>query len=194
MEKIKFKSKTIKGAIETIDWFDKSCEASGANSQGEFLLKLLEKWNQDDPSPKVETKTVTIEKKLESNEILFKLSPEQLFAIRGNVLTPEFAQKQNNIIDSLKRNPPFLYFGNLYDPIFRKLWVRNIVLTKEMNETEKEAAIKHNMIAFLVNMFIMHAIDGNLSNSNISAESIKNFIEKENLKQKQLKNTGNGKE
>ena len=194
MAKKNRKSKTISGATETINWFDESFESSGANSQGEFLQRLLENWNQDEPAPKVETQTVTIEKELEQNQLLFNLSPAQAFAIRGNVSSPGFAQKQNSLIDSLKGGSPFMYFGNLYDPAFQKLWVKNIVITKEMSEPEKEGAIKCNMSAFLVNMYLMHAIEGDVSASNINAASIKEFIGKEASKLKQLqtqKDNGN---
>ncbi|WP_372648022.1 hypothetical protein [Draconibacterium sp.] len=179
------KSKTIQAARDTIILFNECNASSGANSQGEFLQMLLERWTQDDPAPKVEKETVTVEKELTKNQLLINLLPAQEFALRSNVLSPDFAKRQNELIDTLKGTRPFLYFGSLYDPELQKLWVRNIVVTKQMTEAEKEAAIKHNMSAFLVNMYLMHAIDGNLSSISITADSIKEFIAKEAIKGKQ---------
>lgn len=183
MGKVDRITKTFKASQETIDEWNLFYENSLANSQGEFAQLLLDKWNSEDPAPKTEIQTV--EKQLEPNQVIINLTPAQLFAIRSNVTSsPHFAEKQNKIIDSLNGGRPFLYFGNLYDPEFKNLWVRNIPVTKEMTEEQKENAIRHNMAAFLVNMFLMHAIEGNLSVSNINAERIKAFI-KENTKKQQ---------
>ncbi len=170
---------TVRIAAESKDWFRESFEASGANSQGEFITQLLEKWNAAEPPSNPEIKTVTVEKELQPNEIIVSLTPAQMFALRGTVLTfPDFAERQNEIIDSLNGSKPFLYFGNLYDPEFKKLWIRNIVITKTMSEPEKENVIKYNMGAFLINMFLMHIIEGNISETNINASNLKAFIRK----------------
>lgn len=193
MGKVDRLSKTFKASQDTINEWNMLYDNSLANSQGEFAQMLLDKWNSDDPAPKTEIKT--IEKKLEPNQIVFNLSSAQLFAIRANVLSSkDFAEKQNKIIDSLLYGKPFLYFGNLYDPEFKNLWVRNIPITDKLTEEQKESAIRHNMAAFLVNMFLLHAIEGNLSARNVSAESIKAFIQKENANKKDADNKLNSKE
>ncbi|MEI7527169.1 MAG: hypothetical protein WCJ95_22655, partial [Mariniphaga sp.] len=117
----------------------------------------------------------------ESNEMILSLTPAQFFAINQTILSEGFEATQNEILDSLTpENKPFFYFGNLYDEDFQTLWVRNIVRTKEMTESEKENAIRHNMAAYLVNMFMMHLIEGKISKTVVSAESLKAFLLEQN--------------
>lgn len=177
MARSNMRTVSVRMAQDAVEYFNSTFDASGANSKGEFIIKLLENYNSAPQEPEV--KTITIEKELQQNQLLIELNPAQLFAIRQHVLSyPDFAEKQNQIIDSLKGDRPFMYFGNLYEPEFQKLWIRNIPITKTMAEDEKENAIRHNMSAFLINMFLMHAIEGNLSKSKINAESLKTFIRK----------------
>jgi hypothetical protein len=167
----------IRMSQETIEYFNSTFDASGANSKGEFIIKLLENYNSAPQEPEV--KTITVEKELQQNQLLIELHPAQLFALRQHVLSyPDFAEKQNEIIDSMKGDRPYMYFGNLFEPEFQKLWVRNIPITKTMTEDEKENAIRHNMSAFLINMFLMHAIERNLEKSKVNAEMLKTFIRK----------------
>lgn len=172
---------TVRTSDETKDFFKRSFEASGANSQGEFLERLLNKWNEPELTIEPEIKTVTIEKQVQANEILLSLSPAQMFAVRGTILSSEnFAQDQNEIIDSLKTGtPPFLYGGHLFDREFQTLWIRNIVLSKTMIPEQKEAAIRHNIAAFLVNRFLMVIIEGKISCTHVTAETLKSFIRKQ---------------
>lgn len=181
MPKNTIASLTIRTASDIIDWFRQSFDGSGTSSQGEFLSKLLEKWNAQDNNagPQIKTETIEVEKQLQENELLINLSLAQMFALRGTVLgNPEFAQKQNEIIDRLKGNKPFLYSGELFSAEFKNIWIRNIVLTKAMTDEQKEAAIKFNMAAFLVNMFMVHLIEGNIDVSTIDAGKLKEFIAK----------------
>jgi hypothetical protein len=186
---------TVRTSADTKEWFKNSFEASSANSQGDFLFKLLEKWNNDEPAREPEVKTITIEKNVQPNEILLKLTPLQLFALRGTVLSyPDFAERQNEIIDSLKRNKSFFYSSNLYDQDFHNVWIRNIVITKAMNEEQKESAIRHNMAAFLLNMLLVNIIDGNISSTRITAGMMKDFIRKQGSKKEsniELKSVSN---
>ncbi len=123
----------------------------------------------------------TIEGNTEQNEMLLSLTPVQLYAIRETVLIEEFAENKNEIIDSLNpENKPFLYFGNLFEPEFQSLWIRNIVLTDGMTQEEKENSIRHNMAAFLINMFLMNLIEGKVSCTPVTAENLKSYIQEHN--------------
>ncbi len=168
---------TVRTSADTKDWFKNSFEASNANSQGDFLQKLLEKWNEDEHTPEPLIQTVTIEKDLQENQILMSLNPAQLFALRGTVTFPNFAELQNEIIETLKNGErPFMSFSRLFEPEFNNLWIRNIVISKTMTEAEKEKAIRHNMTAFLLNMFLVNIIEGNISKSFVTADKLKSYI------------------
>ena len=167
-------------AADDIPYFDQSFQESGCSSQGEFMKKLLDKWNEPEKimQPKTEIRTIQIERELQTNEILFQLNPAQEYALRQTILsTPDFAEKQNEIIDSIKiGNRPFMYFGNLFAPEFQNVWLRSIPIDKEMSAEAKENAIRFNMSAFLVNMFMMHIIEGRITATKVDAESLKEFI------------------
>lgn len=123
---------------------------------------------------------IEIEPKLERNEILISLNPEQLFALRETVLSSEdFAAEHNILIDDLlSNNKPFLYFGKLYDTEFQGIWIKYQEITRYMTEEQKEHAVKHNMAAFLLNVFYRQLIEDNLSDSVVTAENLKEFIRK----------------
>jgi len=121
-----------------------------------------------------------IEGQSQQNEMILSLTPAQVHAIRETVLTEGFAETQNEIIDSLNPdNKPFLYFGNLFEPEIQSLWVRNIVLNDELPEDQKETAIRHNMGAFLINMFLMHLIEGKISETSVTAKALIKFIQEQ---------------
>ena len=185
MPKSKMRSTTFRLSEDGINYLNDTFDESGANSKGEFLTQLLDLWNEGRQEPEI--KTVTVERNLAPEEILFSLSPSQLYGIRGTVLSsPDFAEKQNQVIDRLRSEKPFLYWGQLFEPEFQTLWIKNIPLTKTMSAEEKEKAIKHNMAAFLVNMFFVHLIEGKITDSQIDAESLKDFIHK-TLPKKEVK-------
>ncbi|SHF53326.1 hypothetical protein SAMN05444274_10695 [Mariniphaga anaerophila] len=187
MSKRNLRTVSIRMAQDAIEYLNSSFDESGANSKGEFIVQLLDKYNSAPSEPEV--KTVTIEKPLQANELLIKLTPAQMFAIKGHILsTPDFAEKQNSIIDKLKGNAPLMYFGHLFDPELQKLWVRNIPIRKTMSEEEKETVVRHNMAAFLTNMFLSHLIEGNLGDSKINAKILKAFIQKSNMPAKENSN------
>lgn len=168
---------TIRTSAETKDWFKTSFEASNANSQGDFLQKLLERYNEDEPKPEPIIQTVTVNQELKPNELLLSLTPAQLFALRGTVMSfPNYAERQNEIIDSLKGKRPFLYSGNLFDPEFRNILVRNIPITKTMTEPERENAIRHNMTAFLINTFLVNIIEENIKETLVTADKLRSYI------------------
>lgn len=166
---------------DDIEYFNRSFEASACNSQGDFVRKMLDKWNEPEIIVDPEIRHVTVEKQLQANEIILSLSPAEIYAMRVMVSTSDnFAQEQNEIIDSLKtENKPFLYFGSIFEPEFQSLWVRNIVVTKMMTPEQKEFAIRHNMGAFLRNKFLFSVIDGKISEADITAEMLKSFIKKQ---------------
>lgn len=176
----KFVNKNIRMAADDLPLFDQTFQESGCSSQGEFQRKLLEKWNEPEKiaEPQTEIRTVHVEKQLLANEILLGLTPAQEYALRQTILSiPDFAEKQNEIIDSIKvGDRPFMYFGNLFAPEFQNVWVRSIPIVKTMTTGEKENAVRANMSAFLVNMFMMHIIEGRISATKVDAESLKEFI------------------
>ena len=165
---------------DTKEYFDQLFDGSGASSKGEFITMLLDRYNSPQEPITIE-KVVEVERRHEYNEIAVKLSPAQLFALRNTVLSmSDFAQKQNEVIDSLASfNKPFLYFGSLFEPEFQSLWVRNRVITNQMTTEEKESVIKFNMSAFLINMFLTNLIEGRISETLVTAETLKSFIAKQ---------------
>ncbi len=183
-------NKNIRMASDDIEYFNRSFEASGCNSQGDFVRKMMDKWNEPEQAIAPEIRHVTVEKQLDPNEILVNLTPAQMYAIRQTVLSSDnFAQEQNEIIESLKSgNKPFMYFGSLFEPEFQLLWVKNIVLAKTMTPEQKENAIRHNMSAFLVNKFLLSLIEGKISCTKVTAEVLKSVIKKqiEDAKPKQI--------
>lgn len=187
---------TTRMNIETRDVNRQYFEESGTNSYGEFQQLLLDTYAKSKLiQPEVQKEIVTVEKALNPDQLLLTLSPVQFFALYKTVTGQiDFAERQNNIIDSLKRSKPFFYSGNLYDPEFRNVWIRNMVITKTMTDEEREKAIRFNMVAFLINIFMVNLIDENLDSSVVKPEHLKTFIqksmlvkpsEKEELKQNQ---------
>ena len=173
------RSVTYRMNQDAIEYINNSFDASGANSKGEYIVKAVEFFNNSPLEPEVKTITIEKEKELQSDELLLKLNPAQMYAIRGHVLSfPDFAEQQNEVIDSLKGKRPFLYGGYLYEPEFQALWVRNIPIVKNMSEAEKEKAIRHNMAAFLMNVFFVNIIEGNILKTAMNAQRLKNYIQK----------------
>lgn len=173
---MKMVSRTWRTNPDRMNYYNQTFENSGVGTYEEFQMLLLDNYNKDD-QPKIETRTVEVQKELQPNELIINLSSPELFALRGTILgTPIFAQTQNELIDRLKGKKPFLYSGELFSPEFKDIWVRNIVITKEMSAEQKEEAVKHNMAAFLRNMFMVHLIEGNISVSSIDAGQLKDFI------------------
>jgi hypothetical protein len=183
---IKQVNTSIRMSADTKAYFDESFEASGANSKGEFITMMLERYNNPGDPVTVE-KIVEVEKRTEQNEIFINLSPAQLFALRNTVLSgSDFAQKQNDIIDwyASKDNKPFLYPGSLFEPEFQSLWVKNKIITNQMTGEEKEAVIKFNMAAFLLNVFLMTLIKGEMPESLVDAVNLKAYIISQTAKAK----------
>ena len=195
-----FKSLCIRNIVMTDEMPDEEKEAATCHNMAAllvnlFLFRLTQGYGY--PSIKVKVKSLksfirelpedsqseflvkTSENKL--NEMQLSLTPAQLYALRENVLTEGFAENQNDIIDSLTpANEPFLYFGNLFEPEFQSLWVKNIVLTDEMPEEEKETTIRHNMVSFLINMFLTHLIEGKIPDTSVTAKTLITFIQEQN--------------
>ena len=157
-----FLTKLIKGKIKT------------TNFKPRALRSFI---NENSPGCNVSDVGTDIE--LNDNEILLNLTPAQMFAIRETTLVdPNFAEIQNEIIDSLvPENKPFLYFGNLFEPEFQLLWVKNIPLTDDMTPEQREPAIRNNMAAFLLNMFLINFVEEKIDDSKATASSLKSFIQ-----------------
>lgn len=182
MKKSTLGSLTVRMSPEIKEWFRESFESSGTNSQGEFVGKLLETYNLDNKEKKSEIKTVTVEKELEQNQILINLNPSQLYALQGTILSnPMFAERQNELIDRLRGHQPIFYVGNLFKPEFKNIWVKNIIITKTMTDIEKQAAIRFNMAAFLINSFMVNIIEEEISETKITAKKLREFIQKNNI-------------
>lgn len=172
---------TIRTNSETKEFFKSLFDGSGANTQGEFFERMLEKMYAPEKKVEPQIRTLTVEKTLQPNELLLSLTPAQMYALRETVLSADnFAQEQNEIIDSLKAgNKPFMYFGSLFEPEFQSIWVKNIIPTKAMTPEQKENAIRHNMAAFLINKFLLSLIDGKISCSRVSPFALRTFINKQ---------------
>jgi hypothetical protein len=177
MIKSNLKPYTIRMSDQDIELMNELFELSGASSKGEFIRRMCEKWNADEPEQLV--KTEFIDRQLQTNEILLNLSPAHLFALRGTVTSfANFAERQNEIIDSLKGNKPWMYSGNLFDAEFQNLFIRNIPIKKETTEADREAAIKHNMTAFLINAFLVNFLDGKIKETGLTVNALREFIVK----------------
>lgn len=114
----------------------------------------------------------------ERGNTVISFSPAQFHALSKTVSAPGFTESQNETIDSLiPENKPFLYFGSLFEPEFQTLWIRNIDLVEEMTEEQKDNALRHNMAAFLINMSLLHLIDRKISDSALTADALKTFIQ-----------------
>ena len=176
---------TIRMSDQDIELLNDLFELSGASSKGEFIRRMCEKWNSEDPE--IVVKTEFIDRELQSDEILLKLNPAHLFALRGTVISlPLFAERQNEneIIDSVKGKRPFMYSGNLFDPAFQNIFIRNIPIKKEMSEPDREKGIRHNMAAFLINAFLVNFIEEKIKETGLTLDSLRQFIIK-NTPQKQ---------
>ncbi len=176
MENSKKVAKTIRMTAEVNDKFETAFEESNFDSKGEFIESLIDKGNNDEPTVEIEEIEIEVEKKLNPNQLLITLTPPQMFALHEHVTrTPDFAQNQNLLIGKLEKKP-WWASSEIYCPALRDLWVRNIELTEKMDESEKEEAIKHNMSAFMLNMFFSHLVNGDIPNANVCAEDIKAFV------------------
>ncbi|MDB4582944.1 hypothetical protein N9164_07325 [Draconibacterium sp.] len=179
MSNFKKMVKTIRMSPTTNEKFETAFENSNADSKGEYLDSILEQVLNYKPTTEIQEVEVEVEKKLESNQILVSLTPAQMFALKEHIsAVPDYAEKQNEIIDLLSEGKPLFSFSKLYEPEFQELWVRNIVLTEEMSEAEMEAAIKHNISAYLLNMFFTNLIDENIPDLHVDTSDIKAFIKK----------------
>ena len=101
MEKSKKVAKTIRMTAEVNDKLETAFEESNFDSKGEFIESLIDQANNDEPTVEIEEVEieVEVEKKLEPNQLLISLTPAQMFALRGHVSEPEFAAKQNRLVD-----------------------------------------------------------------------------------------------
>lgn len=162
---------SLRIAQETKDQFDFLFEESGSNSKGEFLATLLTRY-ENPPRPKaiekivevekpVEVvKTVEVEKSIGDDQLLLTLSDPEFFALRETVLSStDFAEKQNEIIDSLSPENKPLFGGRItHSPELYSLWVRNRPISKKMSEAAVNEAVRFNMGAFLRNAFLSSLI------------------------------------
>ena len=168
--------KTIRMTAEVNEKFETAFEESNFDSKGEYLESLVDQANNDEPTIEVEEVEIEVEKKLEPNQLLIALTPAQQFILREHVTrNPEFAQEQNRIIEKLA-DKPWYATSDIYKPEFQELWVRNIELNDKMEETEKEEAIKHNMAAFILNMFLLQLINYDFQETEVKIKDIETFI------------------
>lgn len=171
--------KTIRMTAEVNEKFETAFEESNFDSKGEYLESLVDQANNDEPTVEVEEVEIEVEKKLEPNQLLLSLTPAQQFILREHVTrNPEFAKEQNRMIDKLS-NKPWYATSDIYKPEFQELWVRNIELNENMEESEKEDAIKHNMAAFILNMFLLQLINYDFQETEVKIRDIEAFIEEQ---------------
>lgn len=172
-------AKTIRMTTEVDQKFETAFQESNFDSKGEFIEYLIDKALNDEPTVEIEEVKVEVEKKLEPNQLLFTLTPAQMFALREYVTrSPEFVLNQNKIIDKLAVKP-WWASSDLYIAELQELWVRNIEPSEKMEESEKEVVVKHNMCAYILNMFLFHIVEGNISDADVSAEDIRAFIQEQ---------------
>jgi hypothetical protein len=67
--------------------------------------------------------------------------------------------------------------GEKYNEEFHDLRIRCIVQTDSMDETENEKAIKHNMGAYLINMYLVNLLDYNIPGTQLMPDDVKEFIQ-----------------
>ena len=183
----------IRMTQDTKELFDTLFEESGANSKGEFVSMLLDRYENppiENPIEKIievekpieVEKLVEVEKQLQANQLLLTLSDAELFALRETVLSfSDFAERQNKLIDLLlPENKPFIGGRVMYSPEIFALWVRNRPISKKMNETEIDKTIRFNMGAFLRNMFLLALVDDKIAESLVTPEILMEFIQRQN--------------
>lgn len=123
---------------ETEELLKSTFEASEANTMEEFLDNLIQKFNKPEKVIEPIQETENVQARIEPNEMLLSLTPVQVYAIRETVLSAGFAEDQNEIIDSLNyKKPGNYYYGQISEPDFESLWVRNIVFADGMTPEEK---------------------------------------------------------
>lgn len=185
----------IRMSQDTKDFFDALFNESGANSKGEFVAILLDRFENPPKSKPTEKivevekpvevvktveveKLVEVEKQLQANQLLLTLSDPELFALRETVLSfSDFAERQNKMIDSLSpENKPFIGRRVMYSPEIFALWVRNQPISEKMNEAEIDETSRFNMGAFLRNMFLLALVDDRISESLVTPEILREYI------------------
>ena len=164
---------SLRMAQGTKEQFDYLFEESGANSKGEFLSMLLDRYENPPKSKPTEKvvevekpvevvktveveKLVEVEKALEANQLLLTLSDAELFALRETVLSfSDFAEKQNEVIDSFSPEHDSIFaLSHLYSPEIFQMWRRFELISDTATEEERERAVKTNIPSCLFNAFL----------------------------------------
>ena len=162
---------SLRMAQGTKEQFDYLFEESGANSKGEFLSMLLDRYENPPKSKPTEKvvevekpievvktieveKLVEVEKALESNQLLLTLSDAELFALRETVLSfSDFAERQNEVIDSFGRKS-WIGSSRQYSPEIEQLWRHFEPMSETMTDEEREKIVKSNISSCLFNAFL----------------------------------------
>lgn len=164
---------SIRMSQDTKDFFDALFNESGANSKGEFMAILLDRYENPPKSKPTEKiievekpvevvktveveKLVEVEKVLEANQLLLTLSDAELFALRETVLSfSDFAERQNKVIDLFSpENKSWFGDGRLYNPEIHQMWRRFEPISESMTDDEREKVIKLNIPSCLFNSFL----------------------------------------
>jgi hypothetical protein len=184
---------------DTKDFFDALFNESGANSKGEFMAILLDRYENPPKSNPIEKivevekpveviktieveKLVEVEKQLQANQLLLSLSDAQLFALRETVLSfNDFAERQNEIIDSFApENKAWFMPRDWYSPEIYQLWGRFEPIGDNMTDGEREMAIKSNISSCLLNSFILlmfkPEINEHINESLITPRIIREYV------------------
>ena len=178
---------------DTKDFFDALFNESGANSKGEFLAILLDRYENPPAREPIEKivevekpieviKTVEVEKALEANQLLLTLSDAELFALRETVLSfSDFAERQNKIIDSFAPECES-WFDNShqYCPEIYQLWRRFEPVVETMTDEEREKVVKSNIQSCLFNASLRLIWEPdyrwNINESLVTLKIIREFI------------------
>jgi preprotein translocase subunit SecA len=163
---------SLRMAQGTKEQFDYLFEESGANSKGEFFSMLLDRYENPPKSKPTEKvvevekpvevvktveveKLVEVEKALEANQLLLTLSEAELFALRETVLSfSDFAERQNEVIDSFRRNT-WIGSSRQYSPEIEQLWRHFEPISETTTDEEREKIVKSNILSCLFNAFLL---------------------------------------
>ncbi|MCL6103933.1 MAG: hypothetical protein M1292_15870 [Bacteroidetes bacterium] len=160
---------SLRMAQGTKEQFDYLFEESGANSKGEFMATLLDRYENppakkpiekivevEKPVEVVKTVEVEVEKQLQANQLLLTLTDAELFALRETVLSfSDFAERQNKVIDSFApENKTWMDSRDMYNPEIYQMWRRFESISEDMTDDEREKVVKSNIPSCLFNSFL----------------------------------------
>jgi hypothetical protein len=181
----------IRMSQSTREIFDHLFEESGSNSKGEFMAKLLDRYDNPTISKPTEKiveveRLVEEEKQLQANQLIISLSDSEFFVLKETVLSfNDFAERQNKIIDSFAPEHDSIFaLKHLYSPEIYQLWRRFEPINESMTINEREKVVKSNFTSCLFNAFLfLHFIQERsegINESLVTPRIIREFIKQHN--------------